>query len=136
LDVGARRFTLVVAAVVSVLCALVPSGCGKSARKEVVLGRKSATGRQAAAEASASIPVAEGVRVRVAARPRQQVTGSWTISCSAGRSAGARAADHFGGQTPLTVTTRDVVFTPAKSCTVIADARLSTSGLLSVEITH
>ena len=103
----------------AVLCsslALLLAGCsGRSHPKQTVIGRDSARGEHAAAEATASVAVAKGLSLQVSARPRQHVTGSWTIA-------------------PLAVAMRDVDFTLATRCTVLADARLARSGRLDVEI--
>jgi len=116
---------------------LLASGCGSGSHhpKTFVLGRAAAGGRRAAAEASATVSVAKGLRVRVTARPSQRVSGSWTIFCHAAAIGSARDADDFSGKTPLTVTMRDVSFGYAKiSCNVVADARLAKAGRLKVEI--
>jgi len=122
----------------AVLCsslALLLAGCsGRSHPKQTVIGRDSARGEHAAAEATASVAVAKGLSLQVSARPRQHVTGSWTIVCPVGNQPGARRGDLFEGQAPLAVAMRDVDFTLATRCTVLADARLARSGRLDVEI--
>jgi hypothetical protein len=120
--------------VVAVACAVVFSACGRTSShpKQVVVGRDSATGKRATAEATADVGV-EPVSLRVTATPSQRITGSWTIACRQG-AAMARDADHFAGRTPLTVAMRPVEFSLAKKCTAIVDATLAKSGRLRVEI--
>ena len=123
----------------SIVCAglavLLLAGCsGGSHPKQTVIGRDSARGKHARVEATGSVAVAKGLSVQVSAQPRQRVTGTWTISCTAGSRGSARDGDDFGGRVPLAVPMRDVDFTLAKRCTVIADATLAQSGRLDVEI--
>ena len=113
------------------------AGCGgKSAPKTIVIGHDSAAGLRAAAEASVTTPVAKDLSIRVTARPTQRVTASWTILCHVGTLGSTRDADDFRGAAPLTVPMRDVGFGEgaAATCSVVADARLSKSGRLKVEI--
>ena len=120
---------------VAVLCsslALLLAGCGGAGR--MVIGRNSAHGKHAGAEATASVAAAKGLSLQVSARPNQLVTGSWTIACGVGNTPGARAGDTFAGKAPLEVAMRDVDFTLATSCTVLADAKLARSGRLDVKI--
>jgi hypothetical protein len=118
----------------AVLCsglALLLAGCGSG---QTVIARKSARGQHAGAEAAASVDVAKGLSLQVSARPKQRVTGSWTIVCRAGDTPGARNGGDFVGKAPLEVAMRDVDFTLTTSCTVLADARLARSGRLDVKI--
>ena len=116
--------------------AVLLAGCGgKSTSKEVVVAHASAAGARAAAEASTTLSVAEGLKIRVTAEPKQHVTGSWSIFCRVGSTASARDADDFRGAAPLTVPMRDVGVTAgAESCSVVADAKLARSGRLKVQI--
>ena len=122
-------------AVLSALLAVLVAGCGGgSHKKQTVVGRDSAGGSRAAAEASVTVPAAKRLSVRVTARPKQPVSGSWAITCSANAIWALRDADDFSGRAPLVRPMRDVVFPPAHSCTVVADAKLSASGRVKVEI--
>jgi len=96
----------------------------------MVIGRNSAHGKHAGAEATASVAAAKGLSLQVSARPNQLVT----IACGVGNTPGARAGDTFAGKAPLEVAMRDVDFTLATSCTVLADAKLARSGRLDVKI--
>jgi hypothetical protein len=113
------------------------AGCGGGSHpKATVVGRDSAAGSHAAAEASITVPTTEGLSVRVGARPRQRVTGSWAISCHAAAIGSSRDADDFGGTAPLTVPLRSADFGggAVMPCTVVVDARLAKARRLEVEI--
>jgi hypothetical protein len=129
--VSAARVARRVAAVGA--CCVFVCGCGKSsAKKEVVVGQKSARGLHASAVASVTAPGPGGLAVRVTAAPRQRVRGSWTVSCRQGTSS-SRDADDFAGRAPLTVATRPFG-SPGDTCTVVGVGTLTGSGHVKVEL--
>jgi hypothetical protein len=115
---------------VVVLC-----GCGgKSAPpKAFVIGRDSAAGKKAAAEASGKPGRLGTLSVHVRASPNQRVTGSWSIGCRNGIMM-VRDADTFSGRTPLTVPIRALGSAPFPDCTVVGDAALVKAGRVTVEL--
>ena len=96
------------------------------------VGRASAAGDYAIAIASANVRRPVAVAVRVLSRPRQRVSGNWTIVCSKGFGAGSKSG-RFSGRTPLTRLMRLPMRRPS-DCTAAASAQLDRSGSLKVRI--
>ena len=101
------------------LLAVLPLPATAEAR---IIGRAKASGDFAVAVASGSARRPRVLRVRVTARPRQRVSGSYTVVCSKGSGAGSKSGD-FSGRTTLRRKLRMPMPRP-DSCSVGASAQL------------
>jgi hypothetical protein len=127
-----ERAVALLACIASALCAVAASTAGGS--KDVVLVRKSATGRHAQVVPSAVAPRNAKISVRVGAVPNQRVSGYWTVACQYGANGSSRDAGDVRGRTPLTVPVRVAPYWPIGSCTVVGTVRLSGRGRITVEL--
>ena len=127
-----RRLAALVACGVSALCVAAESTAGDA--KEIVLVRKSASGRHAQVVPSAIAPRYRKIFVRVTAVPNQRVSGYWTVACQYGASGSSRDAGDVRGRTPLSVRARVAPYWPIGSCKVIGTVQLSGRGRITVEL--
>ena len=97
-----------------------------------VIGRGSSSGDFATVIASGTAKRPAVLYARVTSRPRQRVTGNWTIVCSKGLGAGSKSGS-FAGRTPIQKRLRFPMRRP-DSCTVSAGASLDRSGRIVVTI--
>jgi hypothetical protein len=116
-------------------CAAVVATCAAVAQATVI-DSEAARGDHAHASAAGLAFDPSGIWVRVRATPRQRVTGTWMMQCSAGFAAGA-SSGHFSGRTTLQRELRlpqrvqDPPF-----CTVLADAQLADGGRIRVTLRY
>ncbi|TMK95648.1 MAG: hypothetical protein E6G42_02280 [Actinobacteria bacterium] len=120
-------------AVLVVLC-----GCGSAAkqrRPDTLVARNAATGKRATATASANTGLYAEFRIRVAATPKQRVSGGWVISCVGPATMTSRDSRNFSGRTPLSVRTNPASPPAAGStCTLVATATLTGAGRIAVKL--
>ena len=127
----AKRMVVLGACAVVVICAT----ASQAARVgDIVIGRKSASGRHAQAVPSADAGRYRRISVRVNAVPNQRVTGSWTVVCHVGGTGTSRGAEDFKGRTPLTVAVRPGALDYGWVCTVVGAATLAGRGRITVEL--
>src|ERR1051326_1530095 len=117
-----RRLAALVACGVSALCVAAESTAGDA--KEIVLVRKSASGRHAQVVPSAIAPRYRKVFVRVPVVPIQRVGGYWPVACQYGASGSSRDAGDVRGRTPLSVRARVAPYWPIGSCTGVGTGHL------------
>src|ERR1051326_3885073 len=127
-----RRLAALVACGVSALCVAAESTAGGA--KEIVLVRKSATGRHAQGVPSATPRRYRRIFFRVPAVPNQRVSGYWTVACQYGASGSSRDAGDVRGRTPLSVRARVAPYWPIGSCTGVGTGHLSGRGRITVEL--
>ena len=113
-----------------VACAAALSGVPSA--HAMVLDSESARGHHAYASAAGVIAVPASMRLRVAATPRQRVSGSWTMLCSVGF-AGGSASGSFSGGTTLRLTL-PIPLPGPDQCTVSAGAQLAHRGRVRVTL--
>ena len=104
-----------------------------AAAQAMVVDSESARGHAAYASAAGLAFDPSSIWVRVAANPRQRVSGTWTMVCSAGF--GSASSGRFAGRAPLQ---RKLLmpqsFPPPAYCTVLASAQLAHRGHISVTV--
>lgn len=97
-----------------------------------VIGRGSSSGDFATVIASGTAKRPSVLYARITSRPRQRVTGNWTMVCSKGFGAGSKSGS-FAGRTPIQRRLRFPMTRPA-SCTVSAGGSLDRSGRITVTL--
>jgi hypothetical protein len=117
-------------AAVPVACAAALAGVPTA--HAMVVDSESARGHRAYASAAGVIVTPASIALRVAATPRQRVSGSWTMVCSAGFAA-ASASGSFSGGTTLRLTLPIPLSVP-DHCTVLAGAQLAHRGRVRVTL--
>ena len=96
------------------------------------IGSKSGSGDYAIALASGTANNPHRIRLVVTASPRQSVSGSWTMVCSRGLSAGSKSGS-FSGKSTVRRTLKMPSSNP-DSCTVSASGQLNGSGRIRVRL--
>lgn len=97
-----------------------------------VIDTKSGSGDYAVVIASGSVSHPKAISVKVTSRPAQHVTGSWTMVCSKGVSAGSKSGNISGRGTfsrRMKMPTRH-----PDDCTVSASAQLDRGGRVRVTL--
>jgi hypothetical protein len=96
------------------------------------IGSKSGSGDYAIALASGTANHPHHLYVKITTRPAQRATGSWTMVCSKGLSAGSKSGDISGSGT-----FRRTLRMPNRrpdDCTVSASGQLSSGGKILVSL--
>jgi hypothetical protein len=97
-----------------------------------VVGSARTSGDFATAIASATVNRPTGLSLRIIAKPRQRVDGTWTLVCSKGMGAGSKSGT-VAGRSTLTRPMRFPMSRP-DSYTAAGSGSLSGSGRLTVQI--
>ena len=97
-----------------------------------VIGSGSGAGDYAVTAASGTANHPHVIYVRVTASPAQSVLVSWDLVCSKGFSAGSKSGQ-FNARTPV-MRALKMPMNGVSSCIVSADAQLSGSGRLTVQV--
>lgn len=104
----------------------------KAAPKPKVIDHATASGDFAIAQAAGNIDNPGDLKVKVTSKPAQKVDVTWALVCAQGLGAGSKDGQ-FKATTPVTRALKK----PSKdadSCTVSANAQLSTGGRVTVTL--
>ncbi len=123
----------VLARLVVVAAALVVTGSAAAAVSGLrVIGRESASGDHAIATASGHAKRPAALYVRITSRPRQKVSGNWTVVCSRAFDTDSKSGS-FRGRSPIQRRMRLPMARP-DDCTAAASGSLNRSGRIVVTL--